>query len=107
MSLRKGLATNFSDNEVQALTGSSVVPPEDSFTKTAVKRNRRPESGAGAAALPAKVTKKRKVKANENDMTPLASRTTISSLKRSMYIGAHVSAAGGMHSLPGIVYNKL
>lgn len=41
--------------------------------------------------------KKRKTKKDkEDDMAPLAERTAVSSLKKAMYIGAHVSAAGGM-----------
>lgn len=44
----------------------------------------------------AKPTKKRKTTKNKvEDTTPLAERTDISSLKKSMYIGAHVSSAGG------------
>lgn len=52
-------------------------------------------------ALPAKVTKKRKVKGKEDDTMPLADRTPVSSLKKAMYIGAHVSGAGGMFITPG------
>lgn len=45
--------------------------------------------------------KKRKIKgaAKEEDNMPLAERTVIASLKRSMYIGAHVSGAGGKNVL--------
>lgn len=40
--------------------------------------------------------KKRKTaKAKDEDMAPLAQRTAVSSLKKAMFIGAHVSAAGG------------
>lgn len=35
-------------------------------------------------------------KAKNQDTMPLAERTVVSTLKRAMYIGAHVSAAGGM-----------
>lgn len=45
--------------------------------------------------------KKRKTAKKENkdeDMAPLAERTAVSSLKKAMYIGAHVSAAGGISS---------
>jgi AP endonuclease-1 len=43
-----------------------------------------------------KVTKKRKTKEDkEAESMPLAARTSISTLKKAMYIGAHVSAAGG------------
>lgn len=45
---------------------------------------------------PKAVPKKRKTaKTKEEDTMPLAERTAISSLGRAMYIGAHVSAAGG------------
>lgn len=44
----------------------------------------------------AKPTKKRRTTKNKvEDTTPLAERTVVSSLKKSMYIGAHVSSAGG------------
>lgn len=40
--------------------------------------------------------KKRKTKKDkEADAMPLAARTAVSSLKRAMFIGAHVSGAGG------------
>ncbi|KAK3329625.1 xylose isomerase-like protein [Apodospora peruviana] len=43
--------------------------------------------------------KKRRTKAEkEEDNMPLAPRTAISSLKRAMYIGAHVSGAGGVQN---------
>ncbi len=44
----------------------------------------------------AKLVKKRKTgtKKDETEM-PLAARTAIATLKRPMYIGAHISAAGG------------
>nr|MCV5142770.1 hypothetical protein [Escherichia coli] len=42
--------------------------------------------------------KKRKTKASEEDATPLATRTPVESMKRKLYIGAHVSSAGGMSS---------
>lgn len=46
-----------------------------------------------AAPLP---KKRRTTKAKGEDTMPLADRTAVSSLKKAMYIGAHVSAAGGM-----------
>lgn len=40
--------------------------------------------------------KKRKTKKDkEDDMAPLAARTAVSSLNKAMYVGAHVSGAGG------------
>lgn len=45
--------------------------------------------------------KKRKTKKdNVNDMAPLAARTAVSSLKKAMYVGAHVSGAGGRQNHP-------
>jgi hypothetical protein len=38
---------------------------------------------------------KGKGKTKEEDMKPLAARTAVASLKKAMYIGAHISAAGG------------
>ncbi|KAJ4296004.1 DNA-(apurinic or apyrimidinic site) lyase [Collariella sp. IMI 366227] len=43
--------------------------------------------------------KKRKTtKKNEEEAMPLAARTAVTSLKRAMYIGAHVSSAGGVQN---------
>lgn len=43
-----------------------------------------------------KVVKKRKTKEEaENDAMPVAARTAVATLKKKMYIGAHISAAGG------------
>lgn len=51
---------------------------------------------------PAPAAKKRKTttnkKSSEADMPPLAPRTAVASLKKAMYVGAHVSAAGGVHN---------
>ncbi|KAI1433038.1 AP endonuclease, partial [Xylaria sp. CBS 124048] len=54
--------------------------------KTAAKKSR-----AGKAKAKAKSD-------NGGDTMPLAERTAISSLKKAMYIGAHVSASGGVHN---------
>ncbi|KAH8890984.1 DNA-lyase [Thozetella sp. PMI_491] len=44
-------------------------------------------------------TKKQKTKVGKHDDNmPLAERTAVSSLKKAMYIGAHVSGAGGVHN---------
>lgn len=50
-----------------------------------------------AAAKKPRATKA-KGKAKSEDSIPLAERTAIASLKKAMYIGAHVSSAGGMQS---------
>ncbi|KAJ2980274.1 hypothetical protein NUW58_g6988 [Xylaria curta] len=49
------------------------------------------------AAAPKK-RKAAKAKAKPEDTMPLAERTAIASLKKAMYIGAHVSSAGGVHN---------
>jgi AP endonuclease-1 len=67
-------------------------------TKTVTKRKAEPEPESAAPAPVAKVTKKRKTKAKDEDATPLADRTSVSTLRPAMHIGAHVSAAGGMFS---------
>ncbi len=46
-----------------------------------------------------KPKKRRTAKAIDEDTMPLADRTAVSSLKKAMYIGAHVSAAGGMQPI--------
>ncbi|OBT61689.1 hypothetical protein VE03_09401 [Pseudogymnoascus sp. 23342-1-I1] len=53
-----------------------------------------------------KPVKKRKTKEEaENDGMPLAARTAVATLKRKMYIGAHISAAGGVqNSLPNALH---
>ncbi|KAJ8112233.1 hypothetical protein ONZ43_g5439 [Nemania bipapillata] len=52
------------------------------------------------SAAPAKKPRatKAKAKAKSEDTMPLAERTAIASLKKAMYIGAHVSSAGGVHN---------
>lgn len=64
-----------------------------------LKRKAKPEEGEeddeGAASV--KPTKKRKTKeAKAAEAMPAAERTIVSTLRKQMYIGAHVSAAKGM-----------
>lgn len=63
------------------------------ITKRKAEPEAEPENAAPAPAV--KAAKKRKTKAKDEDATPLADRTAISTLKPAMHIGAHVSAAGG------------
>ncbi|KAI9171920.1 Diacylglycerol O-acyltransferase 2A [Paramyrothecium foliicola] len=53
---------------------------------------------ASEAVSAAGAPKKRKKKEKAEDAMPLAERTAVSSLKKAMYIGAHVSAAGGVQN---------
>ncbi|KAI0974429.1 xylose isomerase-like protein, partial [Xylaria arbuscula] len=50
------------------------------------------------AKKPRAAKTKAKTKAKPEDDMPLAERTAIASLKKAMYIGAHVSSAGGVHN---------
>ena len=86
---RKRAAVNYAETEVKQET------PQSKGTTT--KRKVDPEDEPAAA--PSTSAKKRKTKAkakdSDEDAMPLAERTTIAALKKPMYIGAHVSAAGG------------
>ncbi|KAL2136025.1 hypothetical protein VTI74DRAFT_5761 [Chaetomium olivicolor] len=64
-----------------------VEPAEDKQAEAGDQETKKP---------PAK--KRRTAKKDEEETMPLAARTAISSLKRAMYIGAHVSSAGGVHN---------
>lgn len=77
---------------------TKTVATKTATAKTATKRKAEPEPESAAPAPIAKVTKKRKTKAKDEDATPLADRTSVTTLKPAMHIGAHVSAAGGMFS---------
>lgn len=75
--------------------------------KTVTKRKAEPEPEPGtesvAPAPAAKTAKKRKTKARNEDATPLADRTVVSTLNPTMHIGAHVSAAGGTYTLSAVL----
>jgi AP endonuclease 1 len=75
---------------------SKTITAKAVSVKTVTKRKASPEPETASPAPTAKTTKKRKTKAKEENARPLAGRTDVSSLKPSMNIGAHVSAAGGV-----------
>lgn len=103
-SLRKRQAVSYNeddnDDEMPKVTkavaaaGKAIDKTKGTIAKAVTKRKAEPEPEIDAPAPAAKVTKKRKTK-KEEDSTPLADRTAVSSLKPAMHIGAHVSAAGG------------
>jgi AP endonuclease-1 len=68
--------------------------------KAAVVKKAKVEEEESAAEEPKAAPKKRraanKAKVKPEDVMPLAERTAIASLKKAMYVGAHVSSAGGM-----------
>ncbi|KAI8690592.1 AP-endonuc-2 domain-containing protein [Fusarium sp. Ph1] len=106
-SLRKRQAVSYNeddnDDEMPKVTkavaaaGKAIEKTKGAVAKAATKRKAEPEPEIDAPAPATKVTKKRKTK-KEEDSTPLADRTAISSLKPAMHIGAHVSAAGGVQN---------
>ncbi|KAM0077384.1 DNA-(apurinic or apyrimidinic site) lyase [Fusarium odoratissimum] len=77
---------------------SKTVTAKTASVKTVTKRKASPEPEIASRAPTAKTTKKRKTKAKDEDAKPLADRTDVSSLKPTMNIGAHVSAAGGVQN---------
>ncbi|SCO80103.1 probable AP endonuclease [Fusarium oxysporum] len=77
---------------------SKTVTAKAASVKAVTKRKASPEPEIASRAPTAKTTKKRKTKAKDEDAKPLADRTDVSSLKPTMNIGAHVSAAGGVQN---------
>lgn len=73
--------------------------PKPKPKKAPAKRKAKVEDEEDEEGEDNKVKKKRKTKEEkEAEAMPLAERTAIGVLKKSMHIGAHVSAAGGMNS---------
>ncbi|KAI0456573.1 xylose isomerase-like protein [Xylaria acuta] len=69
--------------------------------KAPIKKAKVEAEDSAAEEPKAAAPKKRraaKAKAKPADAMPLAERTAIASLKKAMYIGAHVSSAGGVHN---------
>lgn len=76
------------------------------------KRKIKAEEGVNEETEDKKSTKKRKTKEEKGaEAMPLAARTAIQALKRPMYIGAHISAAGGKLLRPNsrfqLTYSKV
>ncbi|KAI4868566.1 AP endonuclease [Hypoxylon rubiginosum] len=94
----KAKATKLKVNE-DATDDEALVAPVE--TKSAKKRKATQsniEDGEPAIEEP-KTTKKRKTaKAKTENLMALAKRTVINTLSKSMYIGAHVSSAGGVQN---------
>ncbi|KAI1749376.1 xylose isomerase-like protein [Xylaria castorea] len=93
---------------VEASPEPEITSEEEEDEPRPVKKRKAPvkakvEAEASTAEEPkaAAAPKKRraaKAKAKPEDTMPLAERTAIASLKKAMYIGAHVSSAGGVHN---------
>lgn len=76
-----------------------VKPFKPIQSVAATKRKAESESDADSKTQASKVVKKRKAKGKGDDEMILAERTAVSTLGKAMYIGAHVSAAGGISTL--------
>lgn len=63
---------------------------------SAAKRKADSAPDADSKAQAPKAVKKRKAQAKGDEAMPLVERTAVSSLNKAMYIGAHISAAGGI-----------
>ncbi|KAH8735397.1 xylose isomerase-like protein [Ilyonectria robusta] len=104
-SLRKRQVVSYNEDHDEDVKPVSKPAPRrtasahtGAISKAAVKRKAEPEPENEAPAPATKATKKRKTKAKDEDAMPLADRTAVPSLKKAMYIGAHVSAAGGVQN---------
>ena len=82
--------------KVKEVVSEEIEEVKKVVSKVTGKRKAAPESGAADPIILPKTVKKRKTKAKEEDSMPLAERTAVSALKNAMYIGAHVSGAGGL-----------
>ncbi|QUC20324.1 uncharacterized protein UV8b_04565 [Ustilaginoidea virens] len=85
---KKGAAPKTTQTQAQTAAGKRGPPDAGA------------ETGADGPERGARPAKKRKAKAADadQDAAPLAGRTAVSALAKPMYIGAHVSAAGGVHN---------
>lgn len=98
----------FSPRKVKQAPSQITVPTEVTTKVTAEKKasvtkrkaDPDPEECDSHGEEESNLAKKRKIKGKANGTTMVhAERTAISSLKRAMYLGAHVSAAGGKSTL--------
>ena len=96
---RKKVAVNYAETEDKQDT--SIVARQALSNKGATSKRKAVDPVEEPAVAPKPSAKKRKTKGKDKDedAMPLAERTAIAALKKPMYIGAHVSAAGGRISL--------
>lgn len=103
---RKKATVNYDESDTKpaknGVAHKAISKVKSAISKVTNKRKEPSEDSSPAIeAAPAKPAKKRKTtKAKDEDAMPLADRTAVSSLKKGMYIGAHVSAAGGTFRSP-------
>lgn len=85
-------------NNTSQTVGDHVATEDSSVKSEKPRKKRKVESEEIHSGTKDKAVKKRKTKEErDSEAMPLATRTSMQSLKRTMYIGAHVSSAGGKH----------
>jgi len=97
------------DSDVETKTPATTKTTTISTTKETKTTAKRKAVEAPLVAIEPKeepqdskpAPKKRKTKVKDEDVMPLAERTVVSTLKKAMYIGAHVSGAGGVQNSVG------
>ncbi|UNI15260.1 DNA-(apurinic or apyrimidinic site) lyase [Purpureocillium takamizusanense] len=112
---RKKPTVNYNEGEAPKPLARAVAKVKSLAAKATHKRKAAAEEADdgevnghsnGTPAAPAP-KKRRTAKASKDEQggMPLAERTAVASLKKAMYIGAHVSAAGGVqNSIPNAVH---
>jgi AP endonuclease-1 len=83
--------------------GTSATPSRKIRVKKEVEEDEEVQDtqviADGSEVAVKKVQRKRKTKEEkEAEAMPLAARTAVNTLKKAMYLGAHISAAGGVHN---------
>lgn len=113
-STRKRTAVNYNEDQkptangatdtkakAKAASGATTATTATPSKAAATPKKRKAEPAETTPAAEPPTNKKRKAgKAKDEDAMPLAERTAAASLKKAMYIGAHVSAAGGKLAFP-------
>ncbi|KAK5987688.1 Apurinic-apyrimidinic endonuclease 1 [Cladobotryum mycophilum] len=99
---RKRKMVNYNEDNEEKKSASTTKAngtkkPKQAAPKTSVKRKADSESETEEPIQASKPVKKQKTKKQE-DSTMSVGRTPVASLKKPMYIGAHVSAAGGVQN---------
>ncbi|KAF9879193.1 hypothetical protein CkaCkLH20_03426 [Colletotrichum karsti] len=93
---------NGSKSATVAVTKTKTTTASKPAPKRKVESDDEHEECGSCAEEEEKPAKKRKTaakgKAKKEDDMPIADRTAVSSLKKAMYIGAHVSGAGGVQN---------
>ncbi len=82
-------------NGAKSAAATTIARKVNGGTSESSKKRKVEEPDSEEVVSRPAAPKKRKTKGKDEDSMPLAERTAVTSLKKAMYIGAHVSAAGG------------